>query len=104
MNHDGKNHDGMNHAGTNPQDKAREQALENTRKLLEEKQAQARQAPAWQALDEHAAGGAPKSGFQSDGARVQADQLHDAEMRLEGNQGSSSTHDRHNQGKRDQRT
>jgi len=94
----------MTHEGMNPQDKAREQALDNTRKLLEEKQAQARQAPAWQALDDHPAGGAPKSGFQSDDARVQARELHEAEARLEGNQGSISTHDRHNQGKRDQRT
>ena len=86
------------------QDKDREQALENTRKLLEEKQAQARQAPAWQALDQHGGGKAPKPGFQSDEARVQADELHEAEVRLEGNQGSISTHDRHNQGKRDQRS
>ena len=86
------------------QGKAREQALDNTRKLLEEKQAQARQAPAWQALGEAGGGKAPKPGFQSDDARVQADQLHEAEMRLEGNQGSIGTHDRHNQGKRDQRS
>ncbi len=46
----------------------------------------------------------PHAGFQSDAARVQAAQLHEAEVRMEGNQGSISTHDRHNQGKRDQRT
>ena len=78
-------------------------ALANTRKLLREKQAQARTTPPWQALDGHH-GTAPQSGFQSDGARVQAEHLHEAEVRLEGNQGSVSTHDRHNQGKRDNRT
>lgn len=85
-------------------DKARRQALDNTRKLLEEKQAQARETPAWQALDQHGSSKAPESGFQSDEARVQADQLHEGEMRLEGNQGSIGTHDRHNQAKRDNRT
>ena len=78
-------------------------ALANTRKLLREKQAQARTTPPWQALDGHH-GTAPQPGFQSDGARVQAEHLHEAEVRLEGNQGSVSTHDRHNQGKRDNRT
>ena len=78
-------------------------ALANTRKLLREKQAQARATPPWQALDGHH-GTAPQPGFQSDGARVQAEHLHEAEVRLEGNQGSVSTHDRHNQGKRDNRT
>jgi hypothetical protein len=71
--------------------------------LLEAKQAQARQVPAWQALDPHH-GTVPPSGFQSDEARIQAGHLHEAESRLEGIQGSISTHDRHNQGKRDQRS
>ena len=78
-------------------------ALANTRKLLRQKQAQARATPAWQALDGHH-GTAPQSGFQSDGARIQAEHLHEAEARLEGIHGSISTHDRHNQGKRDQRS
>jgi len=77
-------------------------ALANTRKLLREKQAQARQVKPWQALDGHH-GKTPQPGFQSDEARVQAESLHEAEMRLEGNQGAISTHDRHNQGKRDSR-
>ena len=78
-------------------------ALANTRKLLRAKQEKARQVPAWQALDAgHAT--VPQSGFQSDEARIQAAHLHEAESRLEGIQGSISTHDRHNQGKRDQRS
>ena len=77
-------------------------ALANTRKLLRQKQAQARQVPAWQALDAHH-GKQPQPGFQSEAARVQAEELHGAEIRLEGNQGSISTHDRHDQGKRDSR-
>lgn len=90
--------------GDNNGDQAREHALDNTRKLLAEKQAQARQVPAWQALDGQTGGQGPQPDFQSDEARVQADALHEAEIRLEGNQGSVSTHDRHNQAKRDQRT
>ena len=70
--------------------------------MLEQKQAQARQVPAWQALDGHH-GSVPQPGFQSDQARVQAEALHEAESRMEGIQGSISTHDRHNQGKRDSR-
>jgi hypothetical protein len=85
-------------------DKAREQALANTRKLLQDKQAHARDTPAWQAFDHGSAGKAPKSGFQSDEARVQAEHLHEDESRLDGIQGAIATHDRHNQGKRDSRT
>ena len=77
-------------------------ALANTRKLLEQKQAQARGTPPWQALDDSPAG-MPHPGFQSGEARAKAGELHEAEMRLEANQGSISTVDRHNQGKRDQR-
>lgn len=77
-------------------------ALANTRKLLAQKQAQARQVPPWQALDGHHEQ-APQPGFQSDQARVQAEALHEAEARMEGIQGSISTRDRHNQGKRDSR-
>ena len=79
------------------------QALANTRKLLAQKQAQARATPPWQALDDHH-DQAPHAGFQSDGARVQAEELHEAEARLQGTHGSINTHDRHNQGKRDQRS
>ena len=77
-------------------------ALANTRKLLEQKQAQAREAPPWQALDV-AHGTSPQPGFQSGEARAKAGELHEAEARLEANHGSASTVDRHNQGKRDQR-
>lgn len=77
-------------------------ALANTRKLLRQKQEQARQVPPWQALDgQH--GQAPQPGFQSDAARVQAEALHEAEARMAGNQGSISSHDRHDQGRRDSR-
>ena len=77
-------------------------ALANTRKLLRQKQARARQVPAWQALDGHH-GQVPQPGFQSEEARVQAEALHEAESRMEGIQGSISTRDRHNQGRRDSR-
>ena len=77
-------------------------ALANTRKLLAQKQAQAREAPPWQALDV-AHGTSPQPGFQSGEARAKAGELHEAEARLEANHGSASTVDRHNQGKRDQR-
>ena len=78
-------------------------ALANTRKLLEQKQAQAREAPPWQALEAAHGTGSPQPGFQSGEARAKAGELHEAEARLEANHGSASTVDRHNQGKRDQR-
>jgi hypothetical protein len=87
---------------TAPRKTTAKQALANTRKLLRQKQAQARETKPWEALDGRH-GKTPQPGFQSDEARVQAESLHEAEMRLEGNQGSISTHDRHNQGKRDSR-
>lgn len=77
-------------------------ALANTRKLLRQKQEQARETPPWQAL-ESAHGNGPQPGFQSDEARVKAGELHQAEARLDAIHGSASTVDRHNQGKRDQR-
>lgn len=77
-------------------------ALANTRKLLRQKQEQARQVPPWQALDGRH-GSAPQPGFQSDEARVQAEALHEAETRMAGKQGSISAHDRHDQGRRDSR-
>lgn len=77
-------------------------ALANTRKLLKQKQEQAREAPPWQALD--VPHGGPQPGFQSEQARLKAGELHGAEARLDATHGSASTVDRHNQGKRDQRT
>ena len=76
-------------------------ALANTRKLLKQKQEQARETPAWQALD--VPHGGPQPGFQSEQARLKAGELHEAEARLDAIHGSASTVDRHNQGKRDQR-
>ena len=76
-------------------------ALANTRKLLKQKQAQARETPPWQALE--ASHGGPQPGFQSEQARLKAGELHEAEARLDAIHGSASTVDRHNQGKRDQR-
>src|SRR5690606_13782540 len=80
---------------------AAKKALANTRKLLEQKQEQAREAPPWQALD--VPHGSPQPGFQSEQARLKAGELHEAEARLDAIHGSASTVDRHNQGKRDQR-
>ncbi|MEG3158049.1 hypothetical protein ACKVMH_09185, partial [Lysobacter zhanggongensis] len=79
-----------------------EQALANTRELLEAKQRQARTTQPWQALDDHAPVHAPE-GYQSASAAQHAEELHAAEARLQGIQGSISTQDRHNQGKRDNR-
>jgi hypothetical protein len=76
-------------------------ALANTRKLLKQKQEQAREAPPWQALD--VPHGSPQPGFQSEQARLKAGELHEGEARLDAIHGSASTVDRHNQGKRDQR-
>lgn len=78
------------------------QALANTRALLEAKQAHARQAPAWQALDTRGSQ-VPQPGFQSDEARIKADELHAGESRMAAIEGSISTQDRHQQGKRDGR-
>ena len=79
-----------------------EQALANTRALLEAKQEHDRQPPPWQAL-EGGQGHSPQSGFQSDEARAKANELHAAESRMEAIQGSIGTQDRHQQGKRDAR-
>ena len=78
------------------------QALANTRRLLEEKQAHDREAPPWQALEGRHAN-EPHGGFQDAQARDRANQLHAGESHLEAIQGAVSTGDRHNQGKRDQR-
>jgi len=80
------------------------QALDNTRKLLEAKQEHDRQPPAWQEHDQHAAISSGAAGqFQSPGARLRAEDLHDGESRITAIQGSVSTQDRINQGKRDNR-
>jgi len=79
-----------------------EQALANTRKLLEAKQEHDRQVQPWQQLD---GGHAPalSTGQESAEAAAKAEQLHAAESRVQAIQGSNSTQDRHNQGKRDNR-
>jgi len=78
------------------------QALANTRRLLEAKQAHDREAPPWQALEDgHAA--PAHAGYQDEQARDQANALHAGESHLEAIQGAIGTRDRHNQGKRDQR-
>jgi hypothetical protein len=79
-----------------------EQALANTRALLEAKQAHDREPPPWQSL-ETPGGQPPQPGFQSDEARIKADELHAGESRRQAIQGSVSTQDRHQQGKRDAR-
>jgi hypothetical protein len=79
-----------------------EQALENTRKLLERKQARARETPAWQEAVP-AEGATPEPGYQSNEAQGKAYLLHDAESRLQAIGGSVGTRDRINQGKRDRR-
>jgi hypothetical protein len=79
-----------------------EQALENTRKLLEATQEHDRQTPTWQQLS---GGHGPdaQGTYQSDEAVAKAAELHAAESRLQAIQGSIGTQDRHNPGKRDTR-
>jgi hypothetical protein len=77
-------------------------ALDNTRKLLEAKRARQRQGLPWQTLDpghDHL----PQAGYQSGQAAEQAEELHAGESRIPPIQGSISTRDRKNQGKRDRR-
>lgn len=74
-----------------------EQAMANTRELLQRKNEDARQARAEQPDQP----GDP--GYQSAEARDKAQQRHEGEARLQGTQGSISTHDRHEQGRRDSR-
>jgi len=78
------------------------QALANTRKLLEAKQAHDREAPPWQAL-EGGHGTAAPGGLQAPQARDQANALHAAESHMDAIHGASGAQDRHNQGRRDQR-
>ena len=79
------------------------QALANTRRLLEEKQAHDRESPPWQAFEARHGHEPHASGFQDAQARDRANELHAGESRLEAIQGAVGTRDRHNQGKRDQR-
>jgi hypothetical protein len=79
-----------------------EQALAQTRALLEAKQARDAESKPWS--DTATDGAADGSvGYQSPAAARRAKRLHAAEIRLPANQGSISTRDRVNQGKRDRR-
>ena len=80
-----------------------EQALAQTQALLEAKHAQDAAPKPWQDAPGGglAEGGHP--GYQSDAARRRALRLHQAEARIPAIQGSVSTRDRINQGKRDHR-
>jgi len=80
-----------------------EQALAQTRALLQAKQQHDREPRAYQMLDEHAQPGQPEPGYQSGSAKSKAQELHAGEVRLEPIQGSISTRDRQSQGKRDHR-
>jgi hypothetical protein len=80
-----------------------EQALEQARMLLEQKQEHDRQPAPWQQLDHEGQPTSQASGFVSAEAAVRANELHAAESRLKAIQGSSGTQDRRNQGKRDHR-
>ena len=78
------------------------QALANTHELLDAKREHDRQPQPWQALDpvqSHVA----NAGIQSSSAMEKAEELHQGESRQAAIQGSISTQDRHNQGKRDNR-
>lgn len=79
-----------------------ERALENTRRLLEEKQERDRTPQSWQTLDP-GSGQAAQPGYQSPQAASKAADLHAGESRMASIHGSQSTRDRHNQGKRDHR-
>ncbi|TWT17466.1 hypothetical protein FQY83_16995 [Luteimonas marina] len=79
-----------------------EQALAQTRALLEAKHARELEPRPWEATPGNEPGaGAP--GYQSDSAARRAKRLHAAEARIPAIQGSISTRDRINQGKRDHR-
>src|SRR3546814_20034524 len=79
-----------------------DQALENTRKLLEAKQEHDRQPPPWQQLDGgHDVG--DHGGYQSGEAAAKAAELHAAASRLQATQGSIGTQGPPAQGKPDNR-
>lgn len=77
-------------------------ALENTRRLLEAKQERDRSPQPWQQLDA-AAGQVGGPGYQSPEAANRARELHAGEARMAQTHGSISSHDRHEQGRRDNR-
>lgn len=79
-----------------------EQALANTRALLKAKKEHDRQPQPWQMLDQQA-GPVEHPGYQSPEAADKAEQLHEGESRMQAIQGSISSTDRKNQGKRDKR-
>jgi len=80
-----------------------EQALAQTRELLQAKQQRDRGPRAYRILDEQAESGPPEPGYQSGSAKSKAQELHAGEIRLEPIHGSISTRDRQSQGKRDHR-
>jgi hypothetical protein len=95
---------GKGRAGNGPSRKITpERALENTRALLEAKQARDRATPPWQQALGSDTGPEPAPEFESDEARVQATALHNAEIDLEAIQGNISSRGRRTQGKRDSR-
>lgn len=79
-----------------------EQALANTRALLDAKKEHDRQPQPWQRLDQQA-GPVDHAGYQSPEAADKAEQLHEGESRMQAIQGSIGSTDRKNQGKRDAR-
>ncbi|WP_386747570.1 hypothetical protein [Agrilutibacter niabensis] len=84
-----------------------EEALANTRELLEAKQARDREPPPWRQFDpdhghpahEHAAPG--RDAAQEAQAHAHAEELHRGESRMKAIQGSISGQDRHHQGRQD---
>lgn len=74
-----------------------EQAMANTRELLQRKNEETQQARAAQPDPPG------DIGFQSSEARAKAQELHEGEMRMQATHGSASTTDRHKQGRRDSR-
>jgi hypothetical protein len=78
-----------------------DQALANTRALLEAKKRHDREGPAWQHLDGAASPAAGR--YQSPEARSRAEELHAGESRMPAIEGSISTRGRKNQAKRDKR-
>ena len=84
-----------------------EEALANTRELLEAKQARDREPPPWRQFDpdhghpahEHGTPG-PDAAQQAQ-AHAHAEELHRGESRMKAIQGSISGQDRHHQGRQD---
>ena len=80
-----------------------EQALAQTQALLEAKQAQDAAPKPWQDAPGGGVSADGQPGYQSGAAKRRALRLHQAEARIPAIQGSVSTRDRINQGKRDHR-